>query len=114
MNAVVLMGDSTIVLSGRERSCYQVAKPWISYWNRTNPGSPKIYTKIDSKIYSGGDVDNSLEKISKHRDPQAFGSGIGASAPSQRLSSPTPSERVVKSKLIRLFQAVILQLAAVV
>ena len=101
VNANVLMGDSTIVPSGRERSCYQVAKPPISHWKKSNPRSPKIDSKIDSKRYYGDVLDNALERLAQRRDPKAFGSEMGESVPSQRPSSPTPSVQPVKANLIK-------------
>ncbi len=100
-NSVVLTGDRTIVLSGRRRSFYQVAKSPITHWKKANPGSPKIYSKIDSKRYYGDVLDKALERVAQRRDPKAFGSEIGERVPSQRPSSPAPSVQPIKSNLIK-------------
>jgi plasmid replication initiation protein len=104
VNSIVLMGDSTIVPSGRERSCYQVAKSPIRSWKKTNPGSPKIYSKIYSKKDYGAALDNALERLAQRRGSKAFGSGMGESAPSLRPSLPTPSQQPHKPNLINRFQ----------
>lgn len=100
-NSVVLTGDRTIVLSGRRRSFYQVAKSSITHWKKASPGSPKIYSKIDSKRYYGDVLDNALERLAQRRDPKAFGSEMGERVPPQRPSSPAPSVQPVKSNLIK-------------
>jgi plasmid replication initiation protein len=104
VNSIVLMGDSTIVPLGRERSCHQFAKRSVSHWKKANPSSPKIYSKIYSKMYSGDVLDKALEKLAKRRDPKAFGSEMGERVPAQRLPSPAPSEQSAKSTLIKVLQ----------
>lgn len=104
VNSIVLMGDSTIVPSGRERSCYQVAKSPISPWKKANPGSPKIYPKIYPKKDYGTVLDNALERLAQRREPKAFGSGMEESDPSLRPSLSPPSQRPHQPKLIKMLQ----------
>ncbi len=95
---IVLTDHSTIVLSGIRRSCYRVAKPPLYHCRKTNPGSLKLYSKIDSKIIRASLVDNASPEASQRRhDARAFGDGTGAGSTPARSEPSTPSSRLVST-----------------
>ena len=96
---IVLTDHSTIVLSGIRRSCYRVAKPPLYHCRKTNPGSLKLYSKIDSKIIRASLVDNASPEASQRRqDARAFGDGTGAGLSPPRSSQSTPSQNALEPK----------------
>ena len=102
VNSAVLTGDRTIVLSGVRRSSYQVTKPPVTHWKKPNPGSRKLFSKINSKSYSDGDVDKALERLSQRLDPMAFGQEMGGNSPPPGPSLSAPSDLPPKQNLIRM------------
>ncbi len=96
---IVLINDSTIVPSGTRRSCYRVAKQVINHCKETNPGSRKLYSKIDSKIIRARGVDKASPEASQRRqDARAFGDGTGAGLSPPRSSPSTPSQKAIEPK----------------
>jgi plasmid replication initiation protein len=96
---IVLIDHSTIVPSGIRRSCYRVAKPPLNHCRKTNPGSLKLYSKIDSKIIRASLVDNASPEASQRRqDARAFGDGTGAGSSPARSTPATPSQNALEAK----------------
>jgi len=98
LRPVVLIDDSTIVPSGMRRSCYRVAKQVINHCKETNPGSRKLYSKIDSKRGWGGWSDKtSPETLLKLRPDRAFDMKASAAAPSARKSPSCAPKQAKKA-----------------
>jgi plasmid replication initiation protein len=96
---IVPTGDGTIVPSGIGRSCHRVAKPPPNHCQKTNPGSLKLYSKIDSKILCASRVDNASPEASRRRqNARAFGDGTGACSSPARSTPSTPSQNALEAK----------------
>jgi len=97
LRPVVPIDDSTIVQSGMRRSCYRVAKPPLNHCQKTNPGSRKLYSKIDSKITGARVVDNASPEASpRRRDARAFDNGTGTVSWPPRSLPSTPSQKALE------------------
>ena len=82
MNPSVLSVGDRSVLSGNRLPCYHSFKVSVTHSNKTNPGSLKIDSKIESKIIGEHLVNNaSSDRSGERPDPQAFGLDIGVIAP---------------------------------
>jgi len=106
LRPVVPIDDSTIVQSGMRRSCYRVAKPPLNHCQKTNPGSRKLYSKIDSKITGARVVDNASPEASpRRRDARAFDNGTGTVSWPPRSSPSTPSQKALGPKHPKIIDA---------
>ena len=92
MNPSVLSVGDRSVLSGNRLPCYHSFKVSVTHSNKTNPGSLKIESKIESKIIGEGLVNNaSSERSAERPDPQAFGLDIGVSVSENQSTLSSPS-----------------------
>jgi Replication initiator protein A len=92
VNPSVLSLGGRPVLSGNRLPCYHSSKVGVTRSNKTDPGSLKIDSKIESKIIGESLVNNaSSDRLEERPDPQAFGLDIGVSAPENQPALSTPS-----------------------
>ena len=91
VNSSVLSVGGRSVLSGNRLPCYHSSKVSVTHSIKTNPGSLKIDSKIESKIIGEHLVNNASSDRSEERpDPQAFGLDIGVSASENQSTLSTP------------------------
>ena len=99
-------GHRTIVPSGQKRSCYRVDKSLINCWEKSDPGSRKLYSKIDSKRGWGGWSDKtSPETLPKLRPDQAFDMRASAAAPLARKSPSCAPKQAKKADFTEIARA---------